>query len=583
MATIGKWSGGVVSSLAPITGYTGPNGMFPTEDRNDGSVYTFTSSTSTLTLPSSDLADGYMMIAATEFENSGATGRLSIAARFWQSGGTGNFVTSEVSGYTRDASEDRAYIRAWAFVDNPSTSSTYQFLWRRDSDASNASDGPVRSEFIVIPFFYANHGLYETTSTGLYGGTTPNKVTGFSTINQSDTNSIEISSDSVTIKGDNKKYFIMGGSFGDHGSSAGTTQRWGGLYTSSAMVRDTMACAHGESAASEYCGGSFMTLVETSTTNITYDLRKYRGDGTANQQGGGDIDAATGTSHRYTLAVLELNDSAEGFHSVDGTGGNNFATTGPIDVPIARTGDITFNDSASFTRANDTTFNSEQAMDALIGANISCANYDVTAGANQWSAYAEFTVNGTEQSDTFHGNNMKGYNATAANYGWSANPYSVLGLSSGDDIGVSVTELSGTEGGSGNIASPADWTGFWGLNLDTLEASTSVNGTVTYTQAADTTSSSVDVDIDGTVTYTQAADTTSSAGEVDIVGTTSYTQDDVTGTRTGEVDIDGDTNLTAADDTVSSAGDVDIVSTASIAAADDTASSSGEVDIDGTA
>ena len=42
-------------------------------------------------------------------------------------------------------------------------------------------------------------------------------------------------------------------------------------------------------------------------------------------------------------------------------------------------------------------------------------------------------------------------------------------LSSNDDVGVSVTELTGSEGGGGNIAVQDGWEGFWGINLDTLE------------------------------------------------------------------------------------------------------------------
>lgn len=170
MATLGKWSGGV-TSLLPTTSWAAPNGLFPTQDRNDSSAYSFTSSTSTLTLPSSDLADGYLIVAAFEFEDD-SNGRHNPQGQIVQTSGTGNFVGGPTGGYNRDTSEDRAYVRCWAFVDSPSASSTYQFQWKRDSDTPTG--GTERSEFQVIPLFYSNHGIYSSTSSSLYGGTTPN-------------------------------------------------------------------------------------------------------------------------------------------------------------------------------------------------------------------------------------------------------------------------------------------------------------------------------------------------------------------------------------------------------------------------
>jgi len=58
MVILGKWSGGTIGTMVPTTSWAAPNALFPTEDRNDSSIYTWTSSTSTLTLPSSGLADG---------------------------------------------------------------------------------------------------------------------------------------------------------------------------------------------------------------------------------------------------------------------------------------------------------------------------------------------------------------------------------------------------------------------------------------------------------------------------------------------------------------------------------------------
>ncbi len=582
MATLGKWTGGVIAPLTPGTTYAAPNGMFPTEARNDSSAYTFTSSTSTLTLPSSGLADGYLMVAAVETEDA-SNGRYNPTGQFVQASGTGNFVTGETSGYSRDNSEDRAYVRVWAFVDNPSASSTYQFQWRRDSDSPGAADGIVRSEFVVIPFYYSNHGIYSSSTAALYGGTTPNQVTGFAAVDESDTAAIELSSNQFTVKGDNKKYFIIGSHFGDHGSSR--TQRWGGLYTGSAMVRDAMSVAYMRNSSNEYGGGMFHTLVETSTTDVTYEMRKWRGDGVLDGEGGANSDGTTGTDHHYALVILELNDSAEGFHSIDATGGTEFATGGPIDVPIARTTDITFNDSASFTRSTDNAFNTEQDMDALFGGNISVASYIVGTGS-RWTAYAEFTVNGTEQTDTFHGNYSRNNQGSQDTFGFSANPLSFLALTNGDDVGVSVTELTGTEGGGGAQRSPANWTGFWGLNLDTLEdaGGGGITGTSSTTVDDNTLSATGEADIDGTASITSADDTITTAGEVDITGTSATTDDDNTLSATGAVGniITGTATITQDDNTLSAVGDVIIESISAITNDDDTLSSVGEVDITGT-
>ena len=173
MATLGRWTGGT-TTLIPTTSWAAPNALFPTQARNDGSAYTWTSSTSTLTLPSSDLADGYLVIARVNYDDT-SNGRVSIAGRFQQTGGTGNFVNGQAGGYSRNNNNDDAYISNWAFIDNPSASATIQFQWERESDAPTG--GTAKSSLDVIPFYYADIGMYSGTSTSLYGGTTRNVVT----------------------------------------------------------------------------------------------------------------------------------------------------------------------------------------------------------------------------------------------------------------------------------------------------------------------------------------------------------------------------------------------------------------------
>ena len=103
---LARWTGST-TSLVPPANWAAPNGLFPTEARNDSSAYTFTSSTSTLTLPSADLADGYLIVAAFEFEDT-SNGRFNPQGKIVQTSGTGTVVSTPAGGYARDDSEDRA-------------------------------------------------------------------------------------------------------------------------------------------------------------------------------------------------------------------------------------------------------------------------------------------------------------------------------------------------------------------------------------------------------------------------------------------------------------------------------------------
>ena len=464
MAILGKWSGNTVSHV-PTTSWAAPNGMFPTQDRNDGSAYSFTSSTSTLTLPSSDLADGYLMVAAYEYEDT-SNGRATLHGRFIQASGTGTFVSPQTGGYCRDTSEDRIYVRTWGFVDNPSASSTYQFQWQRDADAP--TNGTVRSELQVIPLYYSNHGIYSSTLGGILGNTTRNQITGWSVDDESDTTAIELASNIVTLKGDNKRYLIFGGNWLAPTTSGSRTQRWAGLDVDGSQENAAKTYYYYRNSNNSDNGGMYSWIIETATANIDLEQYIYRGDGVSAGQGGADVNGGVTASGLHKWVVLELNDSAEVFRTT-GDGGQNLATTGPVDLTLCDVTDIDFNDSASWTRASDTAMNAVVAMDALLGANISAAQNTVTTGS-RWTAYSEITVNGTEQTDSFHGNYMRNNQSSQDTFGWSANLLGFLGLSLGDDVGVSVTELAGSEGGGGNITSPSGWEGFWGINLDTLQA-----------------------------------------------------------------------------------------------------------------
>ena len=90
MAILGRWTQ-ATTTLIPTATFAAPNGLFGTQARNDGSAYTFTNSTATLTLPATDLANGYLIVARLHYTDT-SNGRVSIAGRFVQTGGTGNLV-----------------------------------------------------------------------------------------------------------------------------------------------------------------------------------------------------------------------------------------------------------------------------------------------------------------------------------------------------------------------------------------------------------------------------------------------------------------------------------------------------------
>jgi len=462
MAVLFKASGGTIGTLVPTTSWAAPNGLFPTTDRNDSSTYSWSSSTSTVTLPSSGLADGYLFVGAFEFNDS-SNGRFNPAGRIQQTGGTGNFATGYATGYSRDNSENRAYVRAWGFVDSPSASSTFAFQWKSDTDSPNASDGTERSEFLVIPLYYSDVGVYSSTYSTATGGTTPSQITGFA---GTDGTNITISSDTVSVTGDNKRYLILGGAFHDIGS--GRTQRWYGLDIDGTFADEAKGYAYMRQNGDGFGGEIFTHLIETATATRTIEVHQYRGDGVSNLQGGADSDVSTTSSESaHALVVIELNDSAEVFSSVADAQSSLLQTTGPVDLAPCTTTGIAFNDSASFTRSTDSAMNVETTADILLGANVSGASNSVS-DSSRWTAYAEFTINGTEDTDSVAGDYLRNNQTSQDCFGWSANLLGFTAATSGDDVGISVTELSGTEGG-GAAVSPAGWTGFWGINLDTFE------------------------------------------------------------------------------------------------------------------
>ena len=455
------------TTLLPTTTWAAPNGLFgASADRNDNTAFGWADSTSTITLPSTIDADGYLFLWGFEFEDT-SNGRHNPQGRMIQASGTGDFASAVTGGYNRDNSEDRAYVSGWSFVNNPSASSTYTFQWRRDSDTPTG--GTVRAFIQCVPLYYSDVGIYTSTSTTATGGTTPSQITGFT---GTDGTNITISSNVVTMTGDNKSYLCLGSGY-HQGIGSSRTQRWFGFRIDGTWDDSAKGCMYFRNTSNADGGESFIKGIRTATADVTVDVAQYRGDGVGAGQGGADVDSnTTGSNSQHSLVVIELNDDAEVFFSTDSVGGQEFALTGPVDVDIASTGDIDHNDSGSFTRSSDTAVNCEQAMDLVAFANVSHARESSSIGSgSRWTVHGEFTINGTEQTDKgFHGNYNRGNQSTQDCHGSSCNCAGLFAVALNDDIGVSNQELSGTEGGAGDIETQAGWVGFGLINLDSLEA-----------------------------------------------------------------------------------------------------------------
>ncbi|PJF34166.1 MAG: hypothetical protein CUN57_00245, partial [Phototrophicales bacterium] len=266
MATLFQATGGT-TTLIPTKAWTAPNGMFTTVARNDGSAYSWASTTSTVTLPSSGLANGYLIIAAFEFQDT-SNGRHNPQGKIVQASGTGNIVGGATSGYNRDASEDRSYVRTWAMVDSPSAGATFQFQWKRDNESPTG--GTVRSEFQVIPLYYSNIGMYKSTTAALYGGTTPNQTTGWTAVHESDTAAIQLATNQVTVKTANTRYLVLGSWFFE--GLGGRTQRWGGLRDGGTFLNHAKSYAYSRNGNNDEVGEMFTHLIERTTANKTLDV-----------------------------------------------------------------------------------------------------------------------------------------------------------------------------------------------------------------------------------------------------------------------------------------------------------------------
>lgn len=443
-------------SQLPGTTFTAFN--FNTSVRNDG-IYTKPND-ATIEL---DEAGTYLISATLKYVD-GSNGRYNPQGRMVLSAGTGDVFTSYYSGYNRDNSENTAWVRVTGVVVNASADAQIQIQHRRDTDTSTLGSVSGASDVQVIRINPTDYGIYQIGGTGnTFGGTTPNTVDITAATSESSTAAIEgnILSETVTVKGDNKRYLVGWSVSGNTGG--GRTQRIGHLEYDGVDELSTRAYCYQRNAANEYCGLGSMDIIETATTDIDIQVEVFRGPGVAADQGGANSDGSFITDGNGQMIVLEMPDYLEVFRSHDSTGVQNLSAAQTLN--IAR--DVDFNDAASFTKASNTAVDVTNPADIFSWANIWTARNNIASGARQTS-FGSITVNGVEQSTGQHGNYARGEQGTTDTFGMSFHPAGIFTVgTAGHDIGVNSDPLAGGEAGGTDRTQP-NTLGFFALNLDTL-------------------------------------------------------------------------------------------------------------------
>lgn len=455
---IGDWRGGTVSGVPTQTFAAAP--LLTSEIRNDDSSYGFSFSNATLTLPSSGLSDGYLMIFAFEYEDT-SNGRAMLNGRILQTSGTGNAIAPITGGYCRNTAEDRIYVRTWAFVDNPSASATFQCQWRRDADAPTG--GTVRAAFEVISFYYDSVGLYSSTSTALYGGTTPNQIQGFSTVTEG--GGMTRSGNAVDLN-NNKRYLCLGAG---HvlGTGNGRSQRWLGFRQNGTKLDYAKGYYYIRNGSNSCTGAMFGAIINNNTLNSTIDMFSYRGDGVASGQGGADADASTPNSAEYYMAIIELNNNTSCLQTTNGTTTTNVNNVNQTDMPSFVT--TLVNIGSSFTNiggSSNTTIEAAKDFDLLAGSNMSAASTNISTSV-RGTFVSQFRRDTTLQNETFHGNYIRNNQGSQDTFGWSSNQISVTEMTDGQTFSNSVGRKAGS-GGGGDPTIQSGWHGTWAIDLNSM-------------------------------------------------------------------------------------------------------------------
>lgn len=454
---IGHWRDSIGGQI-PTTSFAPFE--FDQEIRNDG-IYTRPDD-STIEL---DQAGSYLIISTIRgVDNS--NGRYNAQARVALTSGSGTLFTSYYTGYSRDNSENTTWFRAVGVVIGASADAQIQIQRRRDTDTPTSGSIAGESDVQVVRIKPDNYGLYAIGGTsGSLGGTTPNTVDITAVTAESDTNAIEgnTSTETVTVKGDNKRYLIGWSVSGDTGGNR--TQRIGQLEYDGTDDLATRSYCYQRSSSNEYCGLGSMDLLETATADRAIQVEVYRGDGVSADQGGADSDGSFDVDGNGQLIVLELPDTIEVFRSHDATGLQNITSAATLNA--MRT--VDFNDATSFTQSSNAAMDVTNPADVFVWTNVWTARNDISSGS-RLTAYGSITVNGVEQSTGEHGNYTRGNQGSQDTFAGSFHPAGIFNVgTAGHDIGVNMDPLSGTEGG-GTDRTQAGTVGFFAINLSSLGA-----------------------------------------------------------------------------------------------------------------
>ena len=474
---IGTWTNSAVSTY-PSTTNTFPSGLFGTQERNDSSKYSFNTARATVTLPSSDLADGYLVLVniplnVTHNNRSTAIGQLSLT------NGTGNFVSPKASGYARNNSWSEHSISVWAFVDSPSTGVDVQFTWFRDTGDGSVAGTVLGATFRVISLYYNDVSMYTSTVNNLYGGTTPNTVDLSTTVVEG--TNITKTSNTVTITGDNKKYLILSGHYSE--GRSGRTQRWLANEYDATLARDAMTAIYYRDTGTDKMGRGITDIIETGTADRTINLKMWRGDGVSpTTLGGADRDGSTPAVTEVGLVVIELPDTAAAIKSTDNTGLQNLDVDGGTVLNVSR--NVVFDEPGTLDPINPAAigpvgYTVDTDNDLLVGSNVSAAY--TTASGTRFIGFISI-IGGEEYINSVRDYNYgRGNQGTTDTYGFSNNVVGIINSTMAAAGGTVTTPyfaggIISTQGNDavtqGPVQTQPTWVGTFALDLESLVPAT---------------------------------------------------------------------------------------------------------------
>jgi len=455
-------------NISPTTSWSTPASIFgATPQENTSSFYTWSNFGSQVTLPLNGLADGYLFIGHFEYEDT-SNGRFQPQAKFNNTASGGSFVSAQTGGYNRSNTEDRSYVRTLALELNPQSGGVFTFQWKRDGDAPTG--GLISCGIEVVPLYFNDAAIFESNSASIYGGTTPNQITGF-TESLAGTN-ISFASNTVSLES-TASYYLCFGSYFFEGFGSTRTQRWGGFRIDGTKDDESKAVSYYRNNNNDE-NGSFFTNIISGDSDI--DMFCYRGDGVANNQGGADVDGGTPVLGYHFMAFIELkpgcrifktsneNSANESISTANASTLNFTATESVIQTPFV-------SDGRSDTLGLNIPTSSQKRL--LLGANIGGASPDVTS-TTRYTGFTEFGFATTSTEITKSGDYLRGNQGSSDTFGWSSNmlSYYNYGWTDVADTNIYIEATALSTSAKGPAAVIGGWLGAWGLDLETMNDDT---------------------------------------------------------------------------------------------------------------